>query len=161
MKNYANSLMMVLVVSMITASSIAAGTVYAKKATQDSSDVQKVETTPDNSQGIPRKLVDLQSQIDDLKQQIQSIQSPVLNVRVDKQVYHNGGNGQPPFPLRTATASCKSSETLIGGGYHFLPTPGMVVWINGPDGNNWVVQYISPYTGEETIYALCATLSHN
>jgi len=62
---------MVPVVSMITASSIAAGTVYAKKATQDSSDIQKVETSPDNSQGAPKKLVDLQSQIDDLKQQIQ------------------------------------------------------------------------------------------
>jgi hypothetical protein len=30
---------------------------------------------------------------------------------VDVKVYHQGGNGQPPFPLRTASASCTSRLT--------------------------------------------------
>lgn len=116
MINFEKLMVILLIVSTVGTGSLATETVFAKKGLSEDSQVQTVQTTSDNGQGIPKKIADLQSQIDELKQQIQNFKdNPPIKLQATARF--GGFVNIDPNRGANAFADCKKDEVPVGGGF--------------------------------------------
>jgi hypothetical protein len=166
--NIWTSLLIALVVFGITSSSVI-GTGYGKKVSSNIfTESETVQTLPDNSQNIIKRIAELQKQINELKRQIETLPSgppgppgppgPTKTLVSQIVTTTNTADAQD----NTFTASCPEGKILTGGGFEFPPLFGVLtLHYSGPGpGSSWMVkvQRISDDTFEIKVFAVCVGL---